>query len=237
MIFQKNKGRNIHQNDLIVDNVVIGKVEQTKFLGVIIDSKLTFHPHINYIKGKVSRGIGILCKAKKFFRESTRLSLYYAFIYPYFIYCITVWGNTYSTFLDTLNKCQKRALRIICGARKSDHTGPLFDKLKILKLRSIYIYAVQIFLYKYQNDKLPNSFANFFVTNDKIHGHFTRQRNLFHPPVAKCHQRISALKASGVKIFNYFFGYVRYDISYVTFKYKLKQTLYALSDSDIYNIC
>ena len=57
--------------DLIIDNETIVKTEQTKFLGVVIDYKLSFQDHINYIKGKVSRGIGIICKARKVLSEKT----------------------------------------------------------------------------------------------------------------------------------------------------------------------
>ena len=77
--------------------------------------------------GKISRGIGILCKARKYLMESSLLTLYYAFIYPYFTYCNTVWGNTYSWFLEPLTKLQKRAIQIICGARKYDHITHYFN--------------------------------------------------------------------------------------------------------------
>ena len=36
---------------------------KTKFLGVIIDNKLTWKEHVNYISGKIARGIGIITKA------------------------------------------------------------------------------------------------------------------------------------------------------------------------------
>ena len=38
---------------------------KTKFLGVIIDNKLTWKEHISYICGKVAKGIGIISKNRK----------------------------------------------------------------------------------------------------------------------------------------------------------------------------
>ena len=38
----------------------------TKFLGVIIDDKLSFSRHISYIKNKISKGMGIIIKARKY---------------------------------------------------------------------------------------------------------------------------------------------------------------------------
>ena len=158
MIFRKKKGRILLNNDLIIDNEVIANVNQTKFLGIIIDRYLSFEPHIRYIKGKVSRGIGILCKANKFLNENTCLTPCYSFIHPYFTYCISIWGNTCISYLDPLIKSQKRAIRTLSRAKKLDHTSPLFEKHKLLKLDRLYIFAVLVFLHKYINRKLPPHF-------------------------------------------------------------------------------
>ena len=80
--------------DLMIDNERIGETCKTKFLGVIIDKTLAWKDHINYISGKIARGIGVIIKARKYLNKDTLLSLYYSFIYPYLTYCNQVWGNT-----------------------------------------------------------------------------------------------------------------------------------------------
>ena len=72
--------------------------------------------------------------------------LYNAFIYPYFTYCIEVWGNTYKSYLEPLVKLQKRAIRIIVGARKYAHTALLFINLKLLNPKEIYILCAIIYV-------------------------------------------------------------------------------------------
>ena len=67
-------------------------VTKTKFLGVIIDNKLTWKEHISYICGKVAKGIGIISNVRKYLNKNTLLDLYYSFIYPYLTYCNQVWG-------------------------------------------------------------------------------------------------------------------------------------------------
>ena len=86
------------------------------------------------MKGKISRAMGILYKCRKYLNQSSLLTLYNAFIYPYFTYCIPVWGNTYNSYLDPLIKLQKRAVRIIANADFRANTAPLFKDLKILML-------------------------------------------------------------------------------------------------------
>ena len=43
----------------------ISEVSKTNFLGVIIDNKINWKDHISYIVGEVSRGKGMVIKARK----------------------------------------------------------------------------------------------------------------------------------------------------------------------------
>ena len=100
MVFRKSRQKIELKEDMIIDNVKIDFVTQTKFLGVILDQHLTFESHVQYTKGQIARGIGILYKAKKYLKKiQWKRYYYYAFIYPYFTYCITVWGNTFNSVL------------------------------------------------------------------------------------------------------------------------------------------
>ena len=93
----KGFSRNI--DHISIDGQWIEEVRHTKFLGVILDNKLNWHAHCEYICGKMSKGIGIIIKARKVFNEATLLSLYNSLILPYLSYCIHVWGKTYDTHL------------------------------------------------------------------------------------------------------------------------------------------
>ena len=52
---------------------------ETKFLGVIIDKHLTWKNYINYISNKVSKGIGIIYRAKNILYSDSLRMLYEAF--------------------------------------------------------------------------------------------------------------------------------------------------------------
>ena len=82
-----------------IDGHLIAEVDHTKFLGVIIDNKLNWSYHVNYISRKISKGIGIIIKGRKVFDKTTLLSLYNALVYPYLCYCIHVWGSAYDYHL------------------------------------------------------------------------------------------------------------------------------------------
>ena len=118
-----------------MNNVEIEMTESTKFLGVIIDQNLNFRNHLNYMKGKISRSLGILYKARKIFDKSTLLTLYNSFVHPLFMYCICVWGNAPDIYLNPLVTLQKRAARVIAGAKRIAHSAPIFKELKILNMK------------------------------------------------------------------------------------------------------
>ena len=58
--------------DVTVGANVVERVKSIKFLGVIIDENVSWTEHIYYIKNKISKGIGILCKARKVLKPSTK---------------------------------------------------------------------------------------------------------------------------------------------------------------------
>ena len=102
-----------NMDDLLINGNRISEVNETKFLGVIIDNKLKWSPHIMHISKKIAKGIGIIRKARKVFDNETPFSLYYTFIYPYLNYCIHVWGKTYDTHLRKLMSRKTRLFEFL----------------------------------------------------------------------------------------------------------------------------
>ena len=94
--------------ELKIEGEAISEVTKTKFLGVIIDNRLNWQHHISYISCKIAKGIGIIIKLRKFLNNESLKSLYYAFIYPYLMYCNYIWGNACSVYLNKLNVLQKK---------------------------------------------------------------------------------------------------------------------------------
>ena len=60
--------------------------------------------------------LGPNCKSTCSFNyvsKATLISLYYSFIYPYFSYACTLWGNNYNAPLSQIVKLQNKAVRIV----------------------------------------------------------------------------------------------------------------------------
>ena len=211
--------------ELTIDGIKIEMVDKTKFLGVMIDQCLKFEAHIQFIKGKVARGIGILNKCKKYFNSSTLMTLYYSFIYPYLNYCNCIWGNTCTTYLLPLIKLQKMAMRIIEGVERRAHTESIFKKLKVLNMNNLYVYCAQLFLFKYHYHKLPAIFDSFFMRNGVVHGINTRRNALFRSQMATSSLRRRTIRVVGVRIYNYFYEKLDLNCALITYKRNLKNHL------------
>jgi hypothetical protein len=72
MIFGKRKKKDINYiPDIKIDSQTLEIVDETKFLGVILDSGLNWKRHINYTSTKIAKAIGILSKTKQFLNRKT----------------------------------------------------------------------------------------------------------------------------------------------------------------------
>ena len=191
-----------HPNICInIDGETINETAKTKFLGVIIDNKLSWKDHILYISGKLARGTGVLLKVRRYLMKETLISLYYSFVYPYLIYCNHVWGLACKTHMNTLFLLQKRIIRIIAGVNRRSHTDPIFKELKLLKCNDINTYLIGRLMHRIYNGDITLLRSN-FKKNKEVHQYGTRQINHYHVPPVKTELGKSALRFHGVVIWN-----------------------------------
>ena len=124
MIFTMKKKFNLTEK-IYINNTVVERVNVTKFLGVNIDSKLSWMFHIQFIKIKIAKGIGILCKAQKYLGVTSLVTLYHSFIYPYISYCTEIWGGACTIHLSSivLSAAERRGTPVLLSATVSDNSG------------------------------------------------------------------------------------------------------------------
>ena len=89
--FKTNNSHKIDSN-LMIDGLPLIEKNYTMFLGVTIDSNLTWKEHINNIHTSISR-YTILYKLKEFLSEKSLLILYNSLILSHINYCNIVWGK------------------------------------------------------------------------------------------------------------------------------------------------
>ena len=225
MIF-KTKNKNIkHSNSVKIGREIISEVEHTKFLGVIIDNRLNWSFHINSVKRKISKGFGVICKAKRILNKETLVTLYHSFVYPYLQYGIIAWGSTYASYIDPIVKLQKKIVRVISSSNWNAPSDPIFKSLKLLPVYKVYILNALLFMYKLYFNVHPNVFGEMFVRNHDIHGYYTRQSNDYHALSWTSELVRRSIRIQGVHYWNKILDKFDCQVTFVTFKYKAKRYL------------
>ena len=96
MIFS-NKKKNCHTISVNFDGKPLKRCTSYKYLGIIIDDKLKWNEHIQYICTKISKACGILAKIRHSANFVLLKDVYYALFYWYICYGITTWRNASDT--------------------------------------------------------------------------------------------------------------------------------------------
>ena len=148
---------------VVVNNVSLERVDYTKFLGIVIDSGLTWSMHTLAVQNKVAQGTAILFRTRKFLNKCTLLMLYYSLIYPHLMYGVEVWGKCSPLYLNKIIKAQKRAVKALTFSKLRDPSAPIFRNLELLTFSKIYVYFIGTFMFKYYYKKRTDIFFNFLL--------------------------------------------------------------------------
>lgn len=151
---------------LSIDDRAIEQVNQTKFLGVIIDDKLNWKAHIDNLKRKISKTIAILHKVKYSVNKKSLHTLYCSLLLPYLTYCVEVWGHTFKSIIHSVFILQKKAIRIINHCDYLIPTNSLFIKSRLLKLEDLTNLNTAVIMYKAYHNILPDCMQELFIQRE-----------------------------------------------------------------------
>lgn len=163
MNFALKKVNNIN---IIMDSNKVQVVNAAKFLGITIDQKLNWSPHIERLSKELCSAIYAIRKIKFLAGEQAAMSTYYACIHSKMAYGILTWGNAPDSHRIFI--LQKQGLRTIFGLKRDDHCAPIFKNKKILTFQSEFIYQCII----YAKANLKNE-----EKHSSLHEHNTRNKN------------------------------------------------------------
>jgi len=206
-----------------INDHTISPEDNLKNLGVLLDNKLSWKPHVQKVKSQLSRACGILSKLKHYTSPPVLKVVYNSLIQPYLNYSILNWGRDSNATIQPLIKLQNKAIKIINPTNMGsleDH----FQHLNILCLPKLYSFSVGKFMHSYHNKLLPNHFDEYFVPLSSIHYHSTKlatSKNLFLPRVNSSSGKFS-LKFIGPKVWSSIPDDIKLSTTF-TFKWKLKK--------------
>ena len=103
---------------LKLNNKEIQYSSHVKYLGVQLDSKLTWKTHINYTRRKTLQRIHQLYPllTSPALHLHKKMHLFKSLILPVILYASPAWGSAAKTHVQSLQVLQNKVLRIISGA-------------------------------------------------------------------------------------------------------------------------
>uniref|UniRef100_A0A1B6KLP9 Reverse transcriptase domain-containing protein n=1 Tax=Graphocephala atropunctata TaxID=36148 RepID=A0A1B6KLP9_9HEMI len=135
---QINFGR---RGDQIPNLPDIESVDQSNLLGLVLDSNLTWSPHINALCKKLSSALYVIKRVKCISNIQAAKMAYFALFETYLRYGVVVWGGTSTTNLNRVLTIQKSAIRSLANLKEQESCREEFKNLKIKTVISIYVQA------------------------------------------------------------------------------------------------
>ena len=208
-----------------IDSNSLDMVESSKFLGIIINSRLDWSDHIGFIKNKVCKTIGILKCVRHKLPSQIMRSLYFSLVNPYYEYGNIVWAVNNSVSLQKLFITQKKAIRIISNAKWREHTHPIFRSLHILKIDEIHKLQVACFMFRVCKGFVPSYFSSIFCFNADVHHYNTRHASDYHITVHRTTLLKYTIRIAGPLIWNSIDYNIRSSNNISSFRSRLKRLL------------
>ena len=141
----------------LVEPIVIGFTKKkikcescVKLLGIMLNANLSWKYHIAELSKKLSRTTGIFYKIQHLSPLEILKILYYSLFYSFISYGIVVRGFTHKIYVQKIFLLQKKVVRVMTSASKTDHSDPIFASLEFLKIDGIRQLQLPSFVYDCQ---------------------------------------------------------------------------------------
>ena len=171
--------------NLSMGNSQLATISSTKFLGIEIDSNITFKTHIGQICRKLNYILLLMRSIRQFLDVPTMTNLYYTFFYPHL---------AAQCDLNQIVLLQKAALCVILKIHARNHVASNFQRLKIMPVSMLFEYRyVLLFLKQVHEEQITPKINK----NEK-----TRSSAKFLPQRANNCRGERSLLTKGVNLFN-----------------------------------
>lgn len=126
-------------NSLTCNCVSIKRVDSTKYLGIIIDNKLSWQGHIEKTADRI-RKLSWLFKHLRHVADTKLLTyIYMTLAQSVVLYCLPIWGGSAKTRFIELERAQRAILKIMFFKKRQFSTGSLYELANVLSVRKLYV--------------------------------------------------------------------------------------------------
>jgi len=173
--YMKNFQLKIRLND-----VELERVESLKLLGLTLDEKLSWKPHVENLAKNCYCRIRGLYSIRSYFKMDEFCDIARALVYSLLHYMIVLWGTASKSTIHIMEKVVRSLARLVLGKQKFEKVAlEITDTLGWLFPEYLYLYFLLINVYKVVNGEV-DCFNNYFVCNSVAYSYQLRSPELFH---------------------------------------------------------
>ena len=174
--------------DIFFNGSKLEWVDSIKYLGIIIDNRLSFIPQATQVNHKMSKIQGVFYSLSSLVPQSTLVTLYYSLVFPILIQNIIIWGGIPEANLRGIKTTLNKILRHILKVKYDENNIPLmptsemYKTLNLLKFDDVYKY----FLLKFIHDvfyRQSDFFNEYYAPLLPSHSYSTRRVRMNLPSV------------------------------------------------------
>ncbi len=159
---------NTSGQDFNIQGKVIKSEETVKLLGIQLDYKLNFEPHISELCRKAASQLNVLKRLKKFIAFNERKILVHSFVYSNFDYCPLVWCFSTAKSLQKIEKIQERALRFLYNDHHTSYSNLLVKSERCtMHVSRLRVLCIEIF--KTLNNLNPSFMHDIFKIRSSVY--------------------------------------------------------------------
>ena len=149
----------------IITNQPISQVESHPYLGITIDSKLSWSKHIHTTTSQCARTLGLLKRTLHPATPKVKETAYNMLIRPKLEYATVAWNPHKQNNIDTLEKIQRSAARFTLNDhRRKTSTTELINKLGWETLETRQIQHQLTFFYKIKQNLVNINLPQHIIT-------------------------------------------------------------------------
>lgn len=176
MVISRNVVEIDNSHEVKIGNEIINRVNSIKFLGVVIDEKLTLKEQTAICTKKAASKTNLLYRISKRLTFSTKKVIYNSIVLPNLQYCSTIYITCNREEIERMQKIQNRAMRLVLNCEYRTHREWMLKTLNWLSIDQMIKFNVLIYIYKMINGLLPKYLSDNLIFTRDAHTRNTRQR-------------------------------------------------------------
>lgn len=194
--------------DIELCGEILERVDNYKYLGVMLDSKLKLNVHADCIIKKLDKKLGFLWRNKSKLNYDSKITYFKSIVLPHFDICASVLMMCDKGKIDEMEKIQRRFIRLMLNDKYTE-MSELYEKLRVVSVSDRIRINVLKLIDKLVRNKTPKKLANEFVVLNTIRNRILRNDDCLSYKSFKKQAACRSIFFNGIIEFNKLIKYIK----------------------------